>query len=251
VTLHPLASHFDAIADSYDRGRPDYAPAVIGAIAAELGLAPGALVLDLAAGTGKLTRPLLAGGFEVVAVEPQPQLRELLASSIGNERALEGLAERIPLAESSVEAVTVGEAFHWFDQAAALAEIRRVLRPDGGIAVLSTYVEWGAASWAHEVGTLIAELRPEHPRTDGPPWSDAVRAAAAEGWTEPREIRVTTSRPSDPQRMLDYIGSFSWIAALPERQRTETLAQIEQLIAAGDTPPEVQIMVTIGLSSLA
>lgn len=249
MTLHPLASHFDAIADSYDRARPDYAPAVIGAIAAELGLAAGAPVLDLAAGTGKLARALLACGFDVVAVEPQPQLRELLASIIGSERALEGLAEQIPLAGSSVEAVAVGEAFHWFDQAVALEEIRRVLRPGGGIAVLSTYVEWGAASWAHEVGTLLAELRPEHPRTDGPPWSDAVRAA--EGWSEPREVRVTISRPSDPDQLLDYIGSFSWIAALPEPKRTDTLAEIKRLMEAGDTPPELQIKVTIGLSSLA
>ena len=70
MTLHPLAEQFASIADVYERGRPEYTPAVVGVLAAELGLAPGAPVLDLAAGTGKLTRALVAAGLGVVAVEP-------------------------------------------------------------------------------------------------------------------------------------------------------------------------------------
>jgi ubiquinone/menaquinone biosynthesis C-methylase UbiE len=188
--LHPLAVQFSRVAGAYERGRPEYAPAVVGAIVAELHLPQGAPVLDLAAGTGKLTRTLLSAGLDVVAVEPQPPLREVLAASIGSERVPEGVAEAIPLPDRSAVAVTVADAFHWFDQAVALREIGRVLRPAGGLAVLSTVPDWGGASWAHEVGTLIAGLRPEHPHFDGPPWQDAVRAAG--GWTAPREIRVTT-----------------------------------------------------------
>jgi SAM-dependent methyltransferase len=249
ATLHPLAVGFADVADAYDRGRPEYAPAVVGAIAAELAIPPASPVLDLAAGTGKLTRALRRQGLDVIAVEPQASLREILAANVGREHVREGLAEAIPLPDGSVAAVTVADAFHWFDHAAALAEIRRVLRPGGGLAVLATVPDWGSASWAHEVGTLMAGLRPEHPQFDGPPWQDAVRAAP--GWTAPREIRVTTSQPVVPERFVDYLASVSWMAALPAGQREETLAQVAAIVSAGETPAELPAHVVIGLASLA
>jgi len=83
VALHHLAAQFGAVAGAYERGRPDYAPAVVGALRAELALVPSAMVLDLAAGTGKLTRALLAAGLDVVAVEPPAPLREVMAANVG------------------------------------------------------------------------------------------------------------------------------------------------------------------------
>lgn len=248
MALHPLTAGFAEVADTYERGRPEYAPAVVGAIAAELGIPAGGAVLDLAAGTGKLTRALLGLGLDVVAVEPQPELRELLAESVGRERVREGLAEAIPLPDESVAAVTVADAFHWFDHKVALAEIGRVLRPGGGLAVLSAVPDWSGASWAHEVGTLIAGMRTSHPKFDGPPWQESARAA--DGWTEPREIRITTSQPASPERMVDYVASMSWVASLGEDQRAETLAKVDAIISAGETPPELPIHVAIGLSTL-
>ena len=249
MALHPLAARFAEVADAYERGRPEYAPAVVGAIAAELRIPTAAPILDLAAGTGKLTRALLGAGLDVVAVEPHGSLREVLAANIGAERVREGLAEAIPLPDGSVAAVTVADAIHWFDQSAALAEIRRVLRPGGGLAVLATVPDWGGASWAHEVGTIMSELRPEHPHFDGPPWQDAVRAAG--GWSEPREIRVTSKQTAQPARFVDYLASMSWVADLPEEQRTDTLARIDAIIRAGETPAELPVHVAIGLTSLA
>ena len=246
MTLHPLAEHFAGVADAYERGRPEYAPAVVGALSAELGLLAGARVLDLAAGTGKLTRALLAGGLDVVAVEPQAAMRERLAREVGGERALDGLAEAIPLADASVDAVTVADSFHWFDHAPALVEIARVLRPRGGLAVLATMPDWSGASWAHEVGELMQRTRPEHPAFDGPPWQQAL--AGADGWSRPREIRVSSSAAADPHRLLDYLVSMSWVAALPERERAAMLAQIEALVLDGSTPPELGVHVVIGLA---
>jgi SAM-dependent methyltransferase len=248
VTLHPLAEHFASVADAYERGRPEYPAAVVGAIAAELSLAPHAGVLDLAAGTGKLTRALLAAGMEVLAVEPHAELREKLAARVGAERVREGLAEAIPLPDASLDAVTVADAFHWFDQAAALAEIHRVLRPGGGLAVLTTIPDWRGASWADELGKLMQSVRPEHPGFDGPPWQDIVRGAG--GWTPPREIRVTSSQPADPQAIVDYLASVSWIAAMPDAERAQILAQMAALVAEGDTPAELRVHVVIGLTAL-
>ncbi len=248
MPLHPLASNFADVADAYERGRPDYPPAVVGALAAELGIESGARVLDLAAGTGKLTRALLGAGLEVVAVEPQAPLRGVLATTVGAERVQEGLAEAIPLPDDSQAGVTVADAFHWFDHAAAVGEIRRVLRPGGGLAVISTAPDWSGASWAHELGTLVETLRPEHPHFDGPPWQDAVRAAG--GWTAPREIRVTASQPTGPERVVDHLASMSWVAALPEGERTKTLARFAAIVGAGHMPAELPVHFMIGLTSL-
>lgn len=249
MTLHPLSTGFADVAGAYERGRPEYAPAVVGALAAELHITPNAPVLDLAAGTGKLTRALLGIGMDVVAVEPQAELREILAESVGAERVREGIAEAIPLPDASVAAVTVADAFHWFDHAPALREIRRVLGLDGGLAVLSTAPDWGGASWAHELGTLLAGMRPEHPHYDGPSWQEAVRALG--GWTTPREIRLTTMQPAFPERIADYLLSVSWVAALSENQRAETLARGAAIVGSGETPAEMPVHVVIGLTSRA
>jgi len=237
------------VAEVYERGRPDYAQAVVGSLAAELGLERGVRVLDLAAGTGKLTRALAAFGLDVVAVEPQAAMRRRLASIVGSGRVLEGVAESIPLGDDSVDAVTVADGFHWFDQPKALEDIHRVLRPRGGLAVLTTVPDWTGTSWAHEVGTMTQDLRPEHPFFDGTPWQDTVRSA--QGWSEPREVRVTTSQPTEPSRIVDYVASMSFVAALPDDERREWLEKVARVIEAGETPSELPVHVVVGLTTVA
>jgi ubiquinone/menaquinone biosynthesis C-methylase UbiE len=249
MSLHPLAQRFEGVAAEYERGRPDYPPAAVGALAAELRLGPGAPVLDLAAGTGKLSRALIAGGLDVVAVEPLAPLREMLGERIGSERVRDGVAEQIPLSDHSVDAVTVADGFHWFDQAVALTEIARVLRRGGGLAILSMVPDWSGASWAHELGTLVADARPEHPHFDGPPWQDAVRACG--GWTRIREIRVTSTQATSPERIVDHMSSMSWIAGMAAEERAEAIRKMREVIESGETPREMPIHVVIGLAGLA
>jgi ubiquinone/menaquinone biosynthesis C-methylase UbiE len=249
MELHPLAQNFAFVAAEYERGRPDYDPAVVGALTAELGVSAGGPILDLAAGTGKLTRALVRGGYDVVAVEPQAALRAILAGHVGAERVRAGLAEAIPLPDGSVEAVTVADGFHWFDRPRALEEIRRVLRPGGGLALLNTRPDWRGASWAEEFSRLVVDSRPTHPHFDGPPWEDFIRAAA--GWGQPWEIRVTTYPAADTGRLLDLMASMSWIAALPEADRARTMARARELLESGQTPERMPLHVEIGLASPA
>jgi SAM-dependent methyltransferase len=248
VELHPLSRQFASVADAYERGRPDYGPAVVGATAAELGLQPGDPVLDLGAGTGKLTRALVAHGFNVVAVEPQEPLRAVLADKVGAARVRDGVAEQIPLEEGSVAAVMIADAFHWFDRPRALREIRRVLASGGGLALFNTVPDWSGASWAHELGSLVAGTRPEHPHFDGRPWPEFVREAG--GFADPWELRITTYVPADPDRVLAHMASMSWIAALREAERTDVLARMREIVLAGETPEKFPLHIEVGLTAL-
>src|SRR5581483_5694962 len=240
VELHPLAQQFASVADDYERGRPEYAAAVIGAFAAELGVGAGEPVLDLGAGTGKLTRALVAFGLDVVAVEPQAALRQRLIANVGPERVRDGLAEAIPLPDASAAVVTIADAFHWFDRPRALVEIRRVLRPGGGLALFTTASDWNGASWAHELGQLIEGSRPDHhPNFGGRRWRDYVRDDG--GFDDPYEVRVTTFVPADLERTLAHIASMSWFAGMSPEQRSQTLARVREIVEAGTTPERLPL----------
>ena len=134
--IDPMAEAFGAAAADYERARPSYPVQAIETLKSEVGIGPGRRVCDLAAGTGKLTRLLVPTGAAVVAVEPVPGMRAQLAEVLPEIDVLDGTAEAIPLDDASVDAVTVAQAFHWFKFEPALAEIRRVLAPDGSIAIL-------------------------------------------------------------------------------------------------------------------
>jgi ubiquinone/menaquinone biosynthesis C-methylase UbiE len=134
VRHHRAASSFARTAALYERARPEYAPAAVAYLVERLGLGPGRTVLDLGAGTGKLSRALVTSGARVIAVEPLAEMRAHVPAGI---ETLAGTAEKIPLEDDTVDAVTVAQAFHWFDEDAAGAEIRRVLRAGGMLGLVS------------------------------------------------------------------------------------------------------------------
>src|SRR5579884_3065432 len=127
---------FQAGAAAYERGRPGYPAGAIEWLCAALDLRPGRTVLDVGAGTGKLTRELVASGAEVVAVEPVPAMRAVLADVVPSARVLDGTAEALPVADQSADAITVAQAFHWFDVPRTMAEFHRVLRTGGRFALI-------------------------------------------------------------------------------------------------------------------
>src|SRR5204862_961160 len=144
---------FRSVAGDYERGRPGYPPAALDHLARELGLRPGSTVLDLGAGTGKLTRDLARRVRRVIAVEPLDEMRAVIERSLPSIEAARGTAERIPLEAGMVDAVFVAQAFHWFDGRRALTEIARVLRPGGGLALI-----WNSTPWENREGPWFSAL---------------------------------------------------------------------------------------------
>jgi ubiquinone/menaquinone biosynthesis C-methylase UbiE len=187
----------------------------------ELGIAPGRRVLDLAAGTGKLTRLLVATGADVVAVEPDPAMRVALPE------ALAGSAEAIPLPDGSVDAVTVGQAFHWFDAPAALAEIARVLRPGGGLALLWNERDESTA-WVAEMSRLIRWHERTVSRYQHVDWAEVV---AADGRFAPlEEVVVRWDQPMTREVLADRVRSISYIAVMPSTERERLAAEVTTLV---------------------
>ena len=224
--LHPLVAGF-ADATAYEKGRPQYAGEVVDVLAEQLDLSPGAPVLELGAGTGQLSRALLAGGLDVRAVEPLASMRQLLARAIGAQRVQAGVAEEIPLPDRSVDAALAADSFHWFDEARSMPEIRRVLRPGGGVAILRT-VPMLEAPWSSELESILMRERPEHPA-----FAERGAAAALEddcAFGPVRETVLSTEQSSDRERILAYLATVSWVGALPGDRRGEVLAEVENLL---------------------
>jgi SAM-dependent methyltransferase len=221
--IHRAAAEgFSRSADAYERGRPEY-PAVAIAHLISL-LAPGSKVLDLAAGTGKLTRPLVAAGLDVVAVEPVAEMRAALPG------ALEGTAEAIPLGDDSVDAVTVGQAFHWFDGDAALAEIARVLRPEGLLALVwNKRVDEDPLNQAIE--DLVAPYRGDTPGHRGP-WRAAFERTTA--FTPLEEATFEHPLIQDADGLEARVASISFIAALDPAERAGVLERARAIAGDGE-----------------
>ena len=214
-------------AEAYQRGRPDYPPAALG----PLGLSTELVVLDLAAGTGKLTRPLVASGARVIAVEPVAEMRAALPASV---EALDGTAESIPLADASVDLVTVAQAFHWFDGDAALPEIHRVLRPGGRLALVwNRRVEDAPVNKA--LDAILDPHRRGAPTHRGEAWRAVFERTTLFGPLE--EHVVANEQVLDADGLEARVASISFIASLPEDDRGGVIARARAL--ADDGPVRV------------
>ena len=207
---------FGAEAAAYERGRPSYPPEAID------WLLPGAArrVLDLGAGTGKLTTRLVERGLDVVAVDPVPEMLELLSRSLPDTPALLGTAEEIPLPDDSVDAVLVAQAWHWFDPQRAIAEVVRVLRPGGRLGLV-----WNnrdeRLGWVNELGRIIGH--------ESDPFSQTVDLPAP--FRDVARHQVEWTSYLTPQALIDLVASRSYCITSPENVRTRTLDQVRDLLA--------------------
>ena len=224
----------DRWADDYERGRPGW-PAEAVALA---GLPPSATVLDLGAGTGKLTRVLMPAFRRVVAVEPADPMRRMLAAVCPEAEALAGTAQEVPLADASVDAVFAGEAFHWFHDEHALDEILRVLRPGGSVVLLWNFP---AAPWepsVDDVERLLQEHTPDvdyYPLDlDGPHYTSGEWRQAFEGprFAPLQEARVANPQTLDREGLVAFFASMGWIGDLPDEERLPLLDEARSLLSA-------------------
>ena len=207
---------FGSEAAAYERGRPSYPPDAIDWL-----LPPDAHdVLDLGAGTGKLTTRLVERGLQVVAVDPIAEMLEVLSSSLPATPALLGTAEEIPLADNSVDAVLVAQAWHWVDPERAIPEVARVLRPGGRLGLV-----WNTRDerlgWVKDLGRIIGH--------EDDPFNNRVTLPAP--FTDVERHQVEWTSYLTPQALIDLVASRSYCITSPEKVRTQTLDQVRELLA--------------------
>lgn len=224
--VHPAAAiGFGSAAADYERGRPGYPPAAIELLAEQLGLWPGSRIVDLAAGTGKLTRALGGRGWKLVAVEPVSEMRAQLRTAVPGVKVLDGTAERLPLRDGRVDAVFVAQAFHWFDVEAAAAEITRVLVPGGGLGVIRNAWDRSAA-WVRDLQSLIDERRARPSRIDG--WRERLEQTGRFSALHEKVIRHAVK--SDRDALLARVSSISFIATLAPDERGQLLIEVSKIL---------------------
>jgi SAM-dependent methyltransferase len=208
---------FGSEAAAYERGRPSYPPEAIDWL-----LPPDARhVLDLGAGTGKLTTRLAERGLNVIAVDPIAEMLELLTNALPDTPALLGTAEHIPLPDNSVDAVLVAQAWHWFDPEQAIAEVARVLRPGGRLGLV-----WNTRDerlgWVKDLGEIIGH--------EDDPFNSSV--TLPNPFTDIDRHHVEWTNYLTPQALIDLVASRSYCITSPAAVRTRTLDQVRELLAS-------------------
>jgi SAM-dependent methyltransferase len=223
------AAGFGSAAEVYERARPSYPSEAIDWLLEQRGVASGETIVDLGAGTGKLTRLLAPSGARVVAVEPIAEMRALI--DVGE--AVDGTAEDIPMPDASVALVTVAQAFHWFDLDRALPEIHRVLRPGGNLALV-----WNMRDLDDPLQRGVEELLAPHrgrltAQREGK-WRAPLAASPLFG--EPATAEFRHAQLFTARDVQERVASTSFVAAMSEEERRPLLDEVRELVADRDEP---------------
>jgi len=220
--LSELRLSFGNVAETYRRVRPPYSRPLLDLAQEALELDADARVLDLGAGTGRLTAELGRRFAEVVAVEPDERMRALH----GN--ALAGSAEAIPLQAATVDAVFVGEAFHWFDTLAAIGELARVLRPRGGLAIFWTHWWETEPPLPEHALELLREPYQRFAAERNPPWDDRFTDSPFESL---RYERHEEAMVVERDELLELYSTTSSLAVISREEREQLFAAVRPLLA--------------------
>jgi len=223
--------------EDYERGRPGYPPEAVDVA----GLPSTATVLDLGAGTGKLTRVLVSKFVRVVAVEPDDEMRRLLVALCPQAQVLPGSAEQIPLADASVDAVFAAECFHWFDNERALTEIARVLGSRGTLVLM-----WNVPAGPTEPSIAAVErlldrhwpkkadlpLDLNYLKLHGYASGEWRLVVTQSGFDELQETRVPNPQSLNPDGLVAFFASMGWIADIPDVDRLPLLDAVRSQLTA-------------------
>lgn len=225
---------FSIQAATYAQGRPDYPRQLTGWLTDTLRINPRSSVIDLGAGTGKFTRLLSTLAPSLIAVEPVEAMGAQLSKLLPDVRLLSGSAEAIPLPDASADALVCAQAFHWFATEAALAEIHRVLKPDGRLGLVWN-VRDESVDWVAAITDIITPYEGDTPRFHTGRWREAF---TGEYFSAPEMSCFAYQHVGSPQEVImDRFLSVSFIAALPAAQKTTVTEQLRQLI---DTHPALR-----------
>lgn len=225
----PAAQGFGAAADLYEARRPSYPAGAVTWLRTELGVEQSSLVVDLGAGTGKLTRHLAGMTLRLVAVEPVSAMCNQFRAALELPIA-QAVAEALPLRSRSADAVVIAQAFHWFDFEPALAEMHRILRPEGGLGLI-----WNMRDERHDWVARLGDIRRRYGdiRYDSGVWRQALESSGLFGPLIAQ--RFDYHHGLTPEGVVELMASTSFIAALP---REENLAVREELAHLLATHPE-------------
>lgn len=222
-SLHPMAERYAAVADVYDTIRPGYPDEVAELLSERLGVTEGTPVLDVGAGTGKLTSVLLQTGADVSAVEPVAAMRELLAPLLPPACVLDGTAESLPFRDGSFDVVCAGDAFHYFDAKTAPKELARVLRSGGHLVLINPLpFPSQTKTWRAELQRLLRSLREDHPFFVKEHGRKALKGVKQFGPL--RGVTLAHHHEVDRWGLVDYVRSLTYVAAVyDDRERYETI----------------------------
>jgi SAM-dependent methyltransferase len=232
VYVHKTARRgFGSAAEVYEESRPGYPDGAVSWLVGQLKIGPGTTVVDLAAGTGKLTRLLIPTGASVIAIEPVDEMRAALKRTTQSTDARPGTAERTGLPDRSADAVTVAQAFHWFDGPAALGEIHRILRPAGRLALV-----WNIRDLddpvQHAIDDLFTPYRGDTPSHRSGRWRETLDASTL--FTPSGKRHFPNVQTLDADTLARRVASTSFIADLPAPERARILDQARAI--ADDLP---------------
>jgi SAM-dependent methyltransferase len=225
------ATGFARAADAYERGRPGFPDAAVRLLGSELGLRPGRTVLDLGAGTGKLTRLFASSGATIVAVEPVSAMREALRRAAPGVAAVGATAEALPFAPGAADAAAAAQAFHWFDGRRALAELARVL-PAGAPLALVWNVRDEREPWVRAITDLIEPYRGTTPSHRSMRWQASFDDTPL--WSTPERTSFPYVHETSREATVDRVMSISFIAALPDGPRDLVADQVRGILPPGD-----------------
>ncbi len=234
--IHDAAARgYEIAVERYERGRPSYPDDAVTFLMHELRISGGSDVLELGAGTGKLTELLIHTGARIVAVEPVSAMREALHRNCPTVTALDGTAEEIPVRDASADAVIAAQAFHWFDGPRALPEIHRALR-DGGRLGLIWNVRDEASDWSERLTAIFDRLSgPGDPRYQHGAWREAFERSDLFGPLH-HHVAYHLHRVTR-EGFLDRVMSVSYVATASAEDRGRVVAEVTDLL---DTDPELR-----------